>query len=128
MKDLKTLSKDVAEKYSISKDVLSILIMAINNIEYTCKENPNAQKDLIYNSLIVTAKNAMVTKVRENISVRDDILEGNSNILNLINNLPLSPDSDCVEIRNNLNQKFIELGEYKQQIVDLHKQKESDKI
>lgn len=128
LKNLKTISKEVAEKYSISKDVLSILITAINNIEYTCKENPNAQKDLIYNSLIATAKNAMVTKVREDISARDDILEGNSNILNLINNLPLAPDSDCVEIRNNLNQKFIELGEYKQQIVDLHMQKESDKI
>ena len=128
MKNLKTISKEVAEKYSISKDVLSILITAINNIEYTCKENPNAQKDLIYNSLIATAKNAMVTKVREDISARDDILEGNSNILNLINNLPLAPDSDCVEIRNNINQKFIELGEYKKQIVNLHMQKESDKI
>jgi hypothetical protein len=128
MSDLRILSENIAKKYSISEEVLTILNTAINNIEYTCNENPDAQKGLIYDSLMAMAKNDMVRKVRENISARDDILEGNSNILNLINNLALRPGSEEDEIRERICQKFTELAEYKNQIIDLHKQKKSDKI
>ena len=119
---LRNKSKELAKKYSISKEVIAVLMTALDNIEYTCKENPNAQKGLIYNSLIVTAKNDMVTKVRNKISARDDILEGNSNILNLINSLALPADSEEFVLRNEINEGFIDLAKYKEQIVDLHKQ------
>lgn len=128
MKNLKIISKKLAKQYSIPEETLAILTATIDNIEYTCNENPNAQKGLIFDSLIVNAKNSMVAKVRENISARDDILEGNSNILNLINNLPLPPNSEVTEIRNEINEKFAQLVEYKNQIVSLHKQKKSAKI
>ena len=121
LRELKKTATELAVNHGIPQENLKIFLNTLRNIQYTCKENPDAQKGIIFDSLVNTAKAQMVNMVTNNIAKRDDILEGNSNILKLINQLVLSEDSDAFKLRAEINTKFSELADYKNYLVGLHK-------
>ena len=120
--------KTLGEKYSIEEKYLDILYKALDNIKYTTSENPNAQKGLVFNTVINVAKTQMTDTIKSDIAALDETARASAIVMDIINQILLPNDSELNEIRDRLNEEFQEIAELKQYFIDLQQQEESAKI
>ncbi len=128
MNSTKKQIKHLGKKYNIDEKYLDILYQALNNIRYTCNENPNAQKGLIFSSVISIAKEKMANAIKSDIETQNDILRANASVLELINQILLPANSESYLLREEINKEFKEIHNLKQKLVNLQAEQNSDKI
>ncbi len=128
LEDLRKAIADKAQTYSMTDDMIGPLLFGVDTVEYNCETNPNAQKNLLFVTVMQTSKQKMVSAVTEEISGKDAILASNATILNFINNIMLPAESESDKLRAEVNTEFEKLAQLKQSYLDLQDDENSDKI
>lgn len=128
---LDNLRKEIAEKaasYSLTDDMIGPLLFGVDTIEYNCDNNPTAQKQIVFATVMTTSKQRMVSALTEEISNKNTILASNATILDFINHIMLPAASEADQLRTEINEHFAKLAELKDYLVDLQGDENSDKI
>ncbi len=128
LESLRNAIKDKAALYSISDDIIGRLLFGVDTVEYNCDTNPNVQKNLLYTTVMQQAKQRVVNAASEEITQKDLVLNSSTTILNFINQIMLSPESEANKMRTEINDQFLKLAELKQSYMDLQEDENSDKI
>ena len=103
-------------------------MFAFDTIEYNCESNPNAQKNLLFVTIMQASKQRMADDITEEISKKDVIIGSNATIVNFINQIMLPAGSKADTARIEINKEFEKLALLKQSYLDLQGDEDSDKI
>ena len=125
---LRKLITDKAAEYSLTDDMIGRLMFGLDTIEYNCESNPNAQKNLLFVTIMQSAKQRMADDITEEISKKDVIIGANATIVNFINQIMLPAGSKADTARIEINKEFEKLAQLKQSYLDLQGDEDSDKI
>lgn len=128
LEELRKAITDKASLYSLTDDMIGPLLFGVDTIEYNCETNPNAQKNLLFATVMQTSKQKVVKVVTDEITNKDAILASNATILNFINHIMLPAESEVDKLRAEINTKFEKLAQLKQSYLDLQDDENSDKI
>ncbi len=104
------------------------LLFGIDTVEYNCENNPEAQKQLVFSTVMTTSKQRMTDILTESVAEKNAVLSSNATILDFINHIMLPIASEAEKIRVEINEHFAKLAELKDYLVDLHGDENSDKI
>lgn len=109
--------KDTITKYtndfSINKEAKDSMLEAVDNIKASCIANPDANKALIYSTLIQKGEQNYVEFVNDLIKEKEGVMNAHAAILNMINQILLIEGSETSKHREEANKKFTELLKYK---------------
>lgn len=108
--------RNAGKAYSIDKNALSILLTALDNVKITCIQNESANKNIVFNAVMVQAKGNITGSIRNLIANKQAFLHSSNEILSFVNNVPLKDSSEAFKKRVELNQKFQELADYKAEL------------
>lgn len=128
---LANLKKEIADKassHSLTDDMIGPLLFGIDTVEYNCENNPEAQKQLVFSTVMTTSKQRMTDILTESVAEKNAVLSSNATILDFINHIMLPIGSEAEKIRVEINEHFAKLAELKDYLVDLHGDENSDKI
>lgn len=115
---LENLTKKQAKDCKLDKRALQVLIKGYETLKYNL-QTPNSQKDMLYYTIISSAKSDCASVIQEAIEYNDNILNGGYILLNLINRILLKVDSEASKNRETINQRFQELYDYKESLANL---------
>lgn len=110
---LKAAITKYTNDFSVNKEAADLMISAVDNIKDACIANPDANKVLIYSTLIQKGQQNCVEFVNDLIKEQDGILNAHAAILNMINQILLIEGSETSKHREEANRKFTELLQYK---------------
>lgn len=103
-----TIRKD-GEANSVDKKYVKILLKALDSAKIACAENPDANKKLIFDSIINPAKENTVAAVNNDCDNINNVFRSNYTILNIINQILVMEHSETETQRKELNEKYNEI-------------------
>ncbi len=120
--------KDSAKKYSINQNAVDAILFGIDTIIYNFENNPNAPKNILFATIMTSAKQRAANEITEILSEKDAVLSSNTIVVNFINQIMLPTNSEAEKQRVFINEKFKELAELKDSLIDLQEEENSDTI
>ena len=109
----------IGKKYNLDKNDVEPLLNVFDLIKNNCIQNPNADRKILFDSLVVKAKTIIAEKVQSHISTANSIFAANTAVINLINHIMLNENSSANKQRDIITEKFKQLIDYKTSLINL---------
>lgn len=119
---------DIAKKYSINQNAVDAILFGIDTVIYNYDNNPNAPKDVLFVTIMTSAKQRAANEITEELSEKDSVLGSNATVVNFVNQVMLPANSEADNQRTIMNERFKKLAELKDSLIDLQEEENSDNI
>lgn len=126
--DFKNNILDIGAQHSINKKDLEGLFQGIEIVRENCKINLTQHKNILFATVMQSATNSLIENISQKIDTKNYVLSSNITLMNFINNIMLTEDSESYKLREEINEKFTKLVDVKTSLINLLENKNSDKI
>lgn len=125
---LESLILDAGNRYSIDNECVNALANAVELVKENCLNNKKTARNIIFDTIIPATKREVATKLYDIVKAKQSILEQNSVVIDLANSVRIEIGSDAEQARANLNNEWAKLVAYKDELLNLQNEENSDKI
>ena len=125
---LKDVLQDAGTRHSINKECIDILTNSVDILKENCLNNTKTARNIMYETIIPTAKREVATTLHNIVKEKHNILNQNAVVIDLANSVRVEIGSDAEKARAELNEQWEALVEYKNKLLNLQNEENSDKI
>ena len=116
LNNLKADLTKLGKKCKLTKKENTILPSAIDQVLEICTEDSSLQKDIVFNTLISSAKSQIASLIQAKYEKREEQLSGTELLMTLVTSVMLLEDSPVHKKRAEICEKYRELAEYREQL------------